>query len=187
MLYRKELGIYSLSNTNDTDKEDVQSVFILFIQTARAVMKYYDAYLYRKARLSIIKVATLTVLSANNGIMNPSEIARVTYTERHNITALVSRMSREGLVKTERNPSDRRLVNVSITNKGREVLNQAISVVREIIAQVMTSISNDDVTALAKPLRIIRENVHPALDSKSVKTGWIPDTSENILKETNTS
>jgi DNA-binding MarR family transcriptional regulator len=163
---------------NTTDERNVQLVFILFIQTARAVMKYYNAYLYRRVSLSIIKLATLTVLSAN-GLMNPSEIARVTYTERHNITALVGRMSREGLVKTERNPSNRRLVNVTITNKGRRVLNKATPIVREIIAQVMSSLSKNDVTALRKPLRILRKNVYPEVDSQS-KTGWIPDTSDIV-------
>jgi DNA-binding MarR family transcriptional regulator len=158
-------------------EETLQSVFILFIQTARAVMKYYNAYLYRKVHLSIIKLATLTVLSVNNGLLNPSEIAKITYTERHNITALVSRMSREGLVKTERNPSDRRLVNVTITDKGREVLLQATPVVREVIAQVMSSISENDANAMSKPITILRQNVHHDLDSKYENPDWIPDMS----------
>jgi DNA-binding MarR family transcriptional regulator len=167
-----------LSLSNKADEDLLQSVFIIFIQTARAVMKYYNAYLYRKVHLSIIKLATLTVLSLNEGRMNPSEIAKVTYTERHNITALVSRMSREGLVKTERNPSDRRLVNVTITDKGREVLTRATPVVRAIIAQVMASISEDDASALEKPLKILRQNVHQELNSQYAKSGWIPDMSD---------
>jgi DNA-binding MarR family transcriptional regulator len=114
--------------------------------------------------LSIIKLATLTVLAFNGGVMNPYEIAEATYTERHNITALMDRMSRDGLVKTERNPSDRRLVNVTITGKGRELLNKAAPVVREIITKVMSSISEDDAAVLEKPLKILRENAHRGLE-----------------------
>ncbi len=77
----------------DVDHGDaVLRTFILFVQTARAVLKYTDADLYRKARLSIIKLIALRALASNNGVMIPSEIAEWTQTERHNITALIGRM-----------------------------------------------------------------------------------------------
>ncbi len=132
--------------------------FILFVQTARVVMKYADTYLYRKARLSIVKLITLLVLASNDGIMNPSEIAAWTQTERHNITALINRMRRDGLVTTERSGSDKRLVNVILTNKGRDVLSQAMPVAREVVDQVTSSITEGDAGLLEQPLRALRQN-----------------------------
>lgn len=41
--------------------------FILFVQTARVVLKYADAHLYRKMRLSTIKLIVLQALAGNNG------------------------------------------------------------------------------------------------------------------------
>jgi hypothetical protein len=64
---------------------------------SQAVLKYTDSYLYRKTRLSVSKLIVLKALAVNiEGIM-PSEIAEWTGTERHNITALISRMKQEGL------------------------------------------------------------------------------------------
>ena len=149
----------------DVEHEDaVLRTFILFVQTAQAVLKYADAHLYRKARLSTIKLIVLLGLASNNGVMTPSEIAEWTQTERHNITALVKRMGRDGIVTTERNSSDKRRVNVTLTDKGREVLSQAMPVAKEVVSQVMLSITEGDVVRLEKSLRVLRQNAHDAIE-----------------------
>lgn len=145
-------------------EDPILKTFILFVQTARAVLKYADTYLYRKTRLSVIKLIVLRVLASNNGGMMPSEIAEWTNTERHNITALVDRMKQDGLVKTGRNHRDRRFVDVTLTNKGREALSQAMPVAREIVSQVMSSITEDDAALLEKWLGALRQNAHHGLE-----------------------
>ena len=141
-------------------EDDVLRTFILFIQTAQAVLKYVDAHLYRKARLSTIKLIVLRVLASNNRAMTPSEVAEWTQTERHNITALVDRMRRDGLVTTERNSSDKRFVNITMTDKGREVLSQAMPVARKIVNHVMSSLTEADAALLGKELGVLRQNAH---------------------------
>jgi len=149
----------------DVDHEDtILRSFILFVQTAYAVLKYADAHLYRKARLSISKLIVMRALASNKEVMTPSELAEWTQTERHNITTLIERMKRDGLIKPERNPRDRRFVNVSLTDKGREVLMQAMPVAREIVDQVMSSISEDDALLLEKSISVLRQNAHQNLE-----------------------
>lgn len=148
----------------DVDTNDViLRTFMLFVQTAQAVLKYTDAHLYRKAHLSTIKLIALHVMDSNNRAMTPSEIADWTQTERHNITALVDRMRRDGLITTERNSSDKRLVNITMTDKGREVISQAMPVARELINHVMSSLTEADTALLEKKLRILRQNAHHGL------------------------
>jgi len=150
--------------TIDVDHEDaVLRAFILFVQTARAVLKYIDADLYRKARLSIIKLIVLRALASNSRVMTPSEIAEWTQTERHNITTLINRMRRDGLVKAERNSSNKRLVDITLTDKGRETLNRATPMVKEIVDQVMLSIDEGGAALLDKYLRTLRENAYDGL------------------------
>ena len=149
----------------DVDHEDaILRSFILLVQTAYAILKYADAHLYRKARLSISKLIVMRALATNKGVMTPSELAKWTQTERHNVTTLIERMKRDGLIRTERNPRDRRFVNVSLTDKGREVLMQAMLVAREIVDQVMSSIGKDDALLLEKSLRKLRQNAHQGLE-----------------------
>jgi len=56
---------HSLIDVNLDDT--ILRTFILFVQTARAVLKYADSHLYRKARLSVIKLIALQALASNNG------------------------------------------------------------------------------------------------------------------------
>jgi DNA-binding MarR family transcriptional regulator len=148
----------------EVDHEDaILSTFILFVQTAQEVLKYADAHLHRKTHLSVAKLIVLQTLAGSGRAMTPSEIARWTNTERNNITALISRMKREGLVATEHDSSDRRFVNVEMTDKGREVLSRATPVAREVVNQVMSSMTEGDAALLKEKLRILRQNAHHGL------------------------
>jgi DNA-binding MarR family transcriptional regulator len=138
--------------------------FILFVQTAYTVLKYADAHFYRAARLSTIKFIVLKALAVNGGSMTPSKIAEWTFKERHNITTLVDRLKREGLVRAERSNKDKRFVNIILTAKGRRVLKQATPVAREIVDQVMLSFSEGDAVLLEKSLRILRQNAHSSIE-----------------------
>jgi len=135
-----------------------ESSFISFIHTSRAVSKYFDTLLYKRLRLSIVKLAVLTVLDANGGVMTPSEIARVTYTERNNITTLVRRMNKEGLVRIQRNPEDKRSLHVVLTDTGRSVFRQARPIPIEVYKYLYNSIPRDTLKALDMPMSIMRNN-----------------------------
>ena len=160
----------------DVDHEDrILRTFILFVQTADATMKYANTHFYRKEGLSVIKVIVLQVLAAHGGTMTPSEIAEWTFRERNNITTLVERMKRDGLVRVERNNRDKRFVSVSLTAKGRKVLKQAMPVAREIVNQVMLSISEGDAVPLEKSLRVLRQNAHDGLEHLAKSAQSQPD------------
>ena len=149
--------------------------FILFVQTADAVLKYADAHFYRKARLSIIKHVVLQILATNGGTMTPSQIAEWTFRERHNITALVDRLKRDGLVRTERRNRDKRFVDVTLTAKGRKVLKQTTREAREIVNRLMLSISEGDAVRLEKSLRVLRHNAHDSLEHLVKRAQAQPD------------
>jgi len=68
---------------------------------------------------------------------------------------LIKHMKRDGLIVAERNPGDRRFVSASLTDKGYEILRQAMLVAREIVDQVMSSIIVDNAPLLQKLLRTL--------------------------------
>ncbi len=160
----------------DVDHEDrILRTFILFVQAADTTMRYANTHLYRKEGLSVIKVIVLRVLASSGGTMTPSEIAEWTFRERHNITTLVDRLKRDGLIRVERNTRDKRFVNVTLTAKGRKVLKQAMPVAREIVDRVMSSISEDDALQLEKSLRVLRQNAHDGLEHLAKSAQPQPD------------
>ena len=95
--------------------------------------------------------------------MTPSEIAEWTFSERYNITTLIDRVKREGLVRTGRSNRDKRFINVTLTAKGRRALKQTTLVATETVNKVMLSISEGDTIPLEKTLRVLRQNAHDGL------------------------
>ena len=73
-------------------------------------------------------------------------------------------MRQEGLVEAERDSSDKRYVNVKLTDKGMEALSRARPVAREIVNQVMSSINEGGALLLEKLLRVLRENANRGLE-----------------------
>ena len=145
--------------------ESIGRALMLLTQTARLISKYMDAYFYKEARFSFIKFLVLTVLASRNGVMTPTQIAEWTQTERHNVTTLVARLMKEGLVYTERSDVDKRNVNVSLTDKGRKVLSKAMPVARELINHIMSSITDTDASNLTQTLETLRDNTYSGLES----------------------
>jgi DNA-binding MarR family transcriptional regulator len=72
-------------------------------------------------------------------------------------------MKQEGLVTAERSSSNKRFVNIKLTDKGQKLLGQAMPVAEEVVKQVMSSITEDDAVLLKEKLRILRQNAHHGL------------------------
>jgi DNA-binding MarR family transcriptional regulator len=148
-----------------TPKDSILRTFVLFVQAAESTTKYANAHFHKGAGLSTIKFMVLHYLADNGGTMTPSEIAKRTLRERHNITTLVNRLERDGFVAAERSAKDRRSVNITLTDKGREMLWQATPVAWDIVNQVMLSITEGDVVLLKKLLGALRQNAHHGLQN----------------------
>lgn len=155
--------------------DDILRTFIFFVETAHATLKYANVHFFRKTKLSVTKYIALQILSFNGGTMKPSELADWTFRERHNVTTLVRRLEQEGLVGAKGDERDRRFVNISLTDKGRKVLEQTTPVAREIVNQVMLSISERDVVRLEKLLEILRRNAHNGLEGFAKQASPRPD------------
>ena len=143
-------------------EEPDSRAFLLFIQTADAVLKYSDAVLY-KGGLSVIKQLVLQLLETNGGTLTPTQIARWTLREKHNITTLIQRMQREGLIKVEPNLSDRRSIRVTLTDKGRAAIQNVLPLAMGIVRQVMSSVSNTSNQRLESSLKTLRKNAFEGL------------------------
>ncbi|MFC2045122.1 MarR family winged helix-turn-helix transcriptional regulator [Chloroflexota bacterium] len=91
-------------------------LFIYYLQTADAINRYANILFYKEG-LSFIKFIVLIVLKLNGGTMRPTDIARWTFRERHDITTLIRRLEKAELVRIERNIMDRRAIDVILTEK----------------------------------------------------------------------
>jgi len=147
--------------------DNVLRSYITFVKYAEKTVKYADARLRQETGFSFIKYRVLHTIAANGGMMTPSEIANRTLRRRNDITTLVRRLVRDGLVVTDVSDRDKRCVNVTLTDKGRGMLPQLISVVKEIADQVMLSMTEADAVVLEKLMGVLGQNADDGLEHVS--------------------
>ncbi len=147
----------------DVDLKEAEArTFLLFVQTADAVLKYADTRL-NQAGLSLVKHMVLQLLQAHGGTMKPSDIARLTMREKHDMTTLVRRLQAAQLVTVAKNATDRRATDITLTDKGRQAIIDVAPAARGIVKQVMTSVDDASLAALEETLRVLRQNAYDGL------------------------
>jgi len=150
------------------EADNTLRTFILFQQTTRVVSKYQDSHLNKDLGLSTIKFIVLMAFYYNpSACVTASDIARWTDTEPHNITTLIFRMKKDGLITAERNANDKRYLDIALTDKGRDAIVGAMPVAQEVMNRLMTSIGADDLHELERILAVIRKNAYEGIESLS--------------------
>lgn len=90
-----------------------------------------------------------------------SGLADDLYVSLSAVTSLVDRLHRAGLVSRERDESDRRVVWLSLTDRGREVLDSCLEVRRRVMKRYLNRLGEEDVKRLIqiyeKLLQIMEE------------------------------
>ena len=158
-----------MKNTVEINEEDdILRTFILFQQTARVVTKYQNALLNKKCGLSDVKFIVLMAFYYNpSASVTASEIANWTDTESHNVTTLVNRMKQEGFILAERDRRDKRFLKITVTDKGRKALKNAMPAAQAVMDRLMSSLTPGDTVLFETVLKTIRQNAYDGLEGIS--------------------
>jgi len=95
----------------------------------------------------------------------PTKISRHLLREFHSVSSILSRMEKKGFVKKVNDLKKRNTVRVYLTDKGRQVYNEAKK--RESILDILSCLSEKDGQQLASSLKKIRD--------KAIRTLGIED------------
>jgi len=74
--------------------------------------------------ITIMELALLTIVKGLGGEATPAQIARLIMRRRSTVSGLLNRMERNGLIKRSEYKNNKRLRKVTLTNKGKQVLEQ---------------------------------------------------------------
>ena len=88
-----------------------------------------------------------------------SGIAERTITAEPDITRLLTRMEKLGLLERRRDSDDRRVVTVTVTERGLRLLREVGQPLRELQAQQFGLLSEDEIETLIGGLEEIRESI----------------------------
>lgn len=98
-----------------------------------------------------------------------SELSRRSVTKLSTITRIVMRMEAEGLVTRQQSPTDSRVTQVFITEKGRKSAVALRSLAGNVYRRAMEGLGDSEIAIFAKVLRAIEDNLarHPYVTRRS--------------------
>lgn len=132
-----------------------QEAFLNIIRTASFLDAEFDA-LFKQHALTNAQYNVLRILRGEGARMPSLTIADRLVTRVPDITRLVDRLERSGLVKRERSTDDRRVVFVAITAKGQALLAGLDEPVRALHKRQLDHMSKKDLVELSRLLALAR-------------------------------
>ncbi len=134
--------------TMDKDSQ----LWVLVFQTRDLIFKLRQRELHQY-RISVEEAAALGVLNAIGDKATPAIVARWMIREHHSVLGIVSRMEKRGLVKKTKDLERKNIVRISLTEKGRQALEQSTK--RESIHEIMSHLTEDE----RRELRLLLEKL----------------------------
>lgn len=92
----------------------------------------------------------LTALQVQEGVVYPSDLSRQLHLSRPRITAALRALERKGLIAMHRSPTDRRRVQVSITDAGREMIGGRLMRMEAYFDKMLAGLGDGDARTLIR-------------------------------------
>lgn len=109
-----------------------------------------------KFELTQLQYATLAALE-ENGAMDQLTLGQLTALDRNTVAVVVKNMEQRGLLKRERNPEDRRFMQVTISDVGVELRQAAEQAVLKTQADILAPLTDDEQSQLVQLLKKISD------------------------------
>lgn len=88
------------------------------------------------------------LLSHRGGVVHPSDLSRELHLSRPRITAALNALRRKGLIAMRRSPTDRRRIQVSITEAGTEVIGGRLTRMQAYFDKMLSGLGETDARTL---------------------------------------
>jgi DNA-binding MarR family transcriptional regulator len=138
-------------------------LWALWHHTADLISKYEESGFRRDAGLSHQQYLILHTMIYLNQPSTATDIAGRIEKNTNSVSTMLDRMEKNGLVRKVRDLSDRRLVRLTITEKGTEKLTEAMNVGWRLMEELMSSYSDEELNILACELGRLRNTVFQKL------------------------
>jgi DNA-binding MarR family transcriptional regulator len=135
-----------------TNLESVELTLRLWRLTYQTytLLKKSEDQVFEKHGLTTEQYSVLSAIDYFGGPTKVTDIARWLERSTNSVSMIVDRMVKAGLVKRVRDRRDRRVVNVSITNKAENALKPAILAGWEFIQKITSPLAYEDMHTFIK-------------------------------------
>ena len=134
------------------------------IHRTHEMLKTCEDRVFSEYKLTTEQYVVLVTIKYFDGPVRPTDIARWLGRSPNSISMMVDRMVKAGLLRRTRDRKDRRVVWLTITNKGEEALKPAVMAGLEFIQKILSQVSYDDKHTLMRLLNTLQYAAATYLD-----------------------
>jgi len=122
------------------------------------LMPFYHKHIVRTGYGIGIQAAQYRVLGVimKAGTLPMSEIGRRLYISKPYMTALIDTLIDDGLVERRPDLADRRVINISITEQGKKHLKQSITLYKNDLKDLLSTLDEHDLEELCSSLESLK-------------------------------
>ena len=145
-------------------KEELSSVreeaLLGLLRTAGVVLKLGERF-FAPFGITIPQYNILVILRDQEAGLSQVEISERQLVDRSNMTGLIDRLEKRGLVKRTDHPRDRRTYLVKLTPKGRDLVARAREPYHQEVERLMGCLTSAEARAMAAGLEKLRSTLGP--------------------------
>jgi len=135
--------------------DNILIYYPLFYRKIKTSMNHEKRLKYYNKPLGYYQV--LGTLINTGSSLSISEIGKMLYISKPNMTALIDKLVKDGNVKRSRSSEDRRIIKVEITEEGRKFMFHAQDSVKVNIKENLSNLDENEIEILNESLENIRK------------------------------
>lgn len=101
-----------------------------------------------RTKTGLSNMEFLVLVGIGVGELKPSEISKIFSISKPNVTTLVDRLEKNGYVHRNHDDSDRRVVRVSLTDKGKKLVAKQKAITKKYMISVFDRMSDAEINEL---------------------------------------
>jgi DNA-binding MarR family transcriptional regulator len=129
-------------------------LILLLGQARHRIMTSLDKSLLKTAGITSAQSGVLFYLMKSNGCLL-RELSEALMLDSSAMTGMVDRLEKKKLIKRQSSTSDRRAINIYMTESGHEAATKAVSVVKEYNNAIKKGYSSDEIHVFRRILQSI--------------------------------
>ena len=131
--------------------------FLVLMQTSKAIHERIKEEI-AKNKLGITEFSVLEVLF-QKGKQTIQQIGNCILVSSGSMTYVIDKLEQRGLLSRNACPDDRRVIHVTLTDDGNELMNGIMTKYHEVVNHMFDSLNSDEAETLVKLLKKVRDNV----------------------------
>lgn len=142
------------------DAEIMNNSLLPWISKTSKLLGIYAAEYFTSRGLDLTReqLIFLKFLTDKDGCMQ-NELAVITERDKASLTRLIHTLERKGLVERRTDESDRRVNRIYLTEAGRQTMQDAVPVIKEIIENVQKGLTPKEIEAAIETIKKVQENL----------------------------